>query len=389
MSEQKLPQEAKSSTKAIIYQMCVAVQKCYEMIKGQKVLIEELGDVTIEKEEQVEVKQYSDALTDNHSNFWNTLRNWLNDNFDYSSYKYLILYTTQQFGPKATIADWNDKKVTERLEILNKINKQAEARYKKRTEDSPDDKLAPRPSKVLEDQRFVIDPIREDKLIEVLEKVFIEASTPTLPELYKEIQQKLIKGILDGKRDDFLNSLIGFITKPQVRDESRWEITYEDFDKKVGELITLFKRETRIFPRKFLHNGHIDNLEISKYQAHLFIKKIQDIGYSEVIQEAVTDYLGAIKTVREEFKNYEVPSSRTDNYVREIVKTFNGKYRIALKRCDNIISDSQFFYDETITSFPTPFEGFDVTPSEFRNGLLHSELDDENNNLKWRLETNE
>lgn len=40
MSADKLRQDATASTKGTIYQLCVAVQKCYEMVDGQKVLIE-------------------------------------------------------------------------------------------------------------------------------------------------------------------------------------------------------------------------------------------------------------------------------------------------------------------------------------------------------------
>jgi hypothetical protein len=72
MNTRKLSQDATDSTKGIIYQLCVAVQKCYEMIGGQKVLVESLGDVTIRDHEQVETKYYRDPLTDNHPNFWKT-----------------------------------------------------------------------------------------------------------------------------------------------------------------------------------------------------------------------------------------------------------------------------------------------------------------------------
>ena len=389
MGKPSLSQEAKASTKAIIYQMCVAVQKCYEMVEGQIVLIEELGDVTIEDEEQVEVKHYTDTLADNHPNLWKTIYNWLNDDFNHFPYKYLILYTTQQFGSQSTISEWNEKKVVDRLDLLYKIKDQLEVRFNKTIENTLDDKSVPSPSKVLQYQRYILDPIRKDKLEDILQKFYIEAASPTLPKLYKEIQQKYIKGILDGKRDDFLNSLIGFITKPHVDNMSRWEISYDYFDNKVGELITLFSRETRVFPRKYLNNVHVNDQDVSHYHAYSFVIKIQNIEYSDVILEAVNDYLGTIKTIRDEFQNYEVPVSRTDDYVNEIVKIFRGKYRIALNNCSNVIFDSHNFYDEMITSQPVSFEGFDTTPSGFRNGLIHIELNDKHSNLKWRLETDE
>src|SRR5574340_163512 len=126
MSADKLAQDATASTKGTIYQLCVAVQKCYEMVAGQKVLIESMGDVTIPGAQQVETKLYVDVLTDNHPNFWNTLHNWMQDGFDSTQYAALILYTTQQFGERATISEWNRSTPDQRRAILEAINQSAE-----------------------------------------------------------------------------------------------------------------------------------------------------------------------------------------------------------------------------------------------------------------------
>jgi hypothetical protein len=115
MSNQPLVHDATASTKGTVYQFYVAVQKCFEMTSGQTVLIERYGDVTIDDHEQVETKHYSDPLTDNHLNFWKTLKNWMQDGFDATRYASLLLCTTQQFGANAKIAAWNetDVKLTE------------------------------------------------------------------------------------------------------------------------------------------------------------------------------------------------------------------------------------------------------------------------------------
>jgi len=123
VSETKIRQDATASTRGTIYHLCVAVAKCYELKEGQKLLIEELGDVTIENEQQIEVKQYSARLTDGHHNFWNALKNWLDDGYDHTPYKSLILHTTQEFGSDATISEWNGVDAEKRLELLLAINK--------------------------------------------------------------------------------------------------------------------------------------------------------------------------------------------------------------------------------------------------------------------------
>ena len=127
----KISNDATSSTKGTVYQLCVAVQKCFEMLSGQKVLIEKEGDVTIENEQQVETKFYSDDLTDGHKNLWNTLKNWIQPHFDETAYSSLILFTTQQFGRAATIKDWNDCDLEKRVGLLTSIHAGFEDDYKK------------------------------------------------------------------------------------------------------------------------------------------------------------------------------------------------------------------------------------------------------------------
>ncbi|MCK4629118.1 MAG: hypothetical protein KAT56_08945 [Sedimentisphaerales bacterium] len=384
----KLNQNATEPTRGTIYQLWVAVQKCYEMFEdGQKVLIETQGDVTTVDDEQVEVKHYTDALTDNHPCFWKTLYNWMQDNFNHKPYNSLILYTTQKFGPQATIADWNDKNPDDRLNTIKKILFYSEKRYNVSIIATTKGKKKPPLPEPLKYQQFVLDHIRQKKLNEVIGKFFIEASSPRLPELYKKIKGQRLQSILEGKRDDFLNALFGFITKPDLELGQSWVIRYEDFCTKVTDLTETYRKGTRIFPSVTIPK--LNDQQLQEHDKHLFIQKILDIKHHEAVPEAVNDYLVAIKTVREEFKNYSVPVPRTDKYTRDIVRRFRTQFRQHSLNCSKVIKDSKIFYDAVMLDTPLGFEGFDITCSEFRNGLLHSEMDDETKNLKWRLEQDE
>lgn len=383
MSNSKLNHDATASSKGTIYQFCVAVQKCYEMVAGQKVLIESQGDVTISDSQQVETKLYSDPLTDGHINFWKTLHNWMQDDFDPTPYTSLILYTTQQFGDRAAISEWNESTTQKRLQILQTIHEQAERRH---TQSQKRTKGKSKISDVLLLQRLIFDSTQRSKLLQVIEKFVIAARSPKLPELYSLIKQQYMKGILDRKKDDFLNTLIGFITQPHATKSQSWEITYDDFTKKIKDLTTTYCQETRIFPRKCLDNSQkIDTKDLEEYRRHTFVKKIHDIEYFEFVTEAIRDYIGAVQTIEDEFKKYEVPPSRTDRYVDELVKVFEKKYRVASRRCRDIIEDSQVFCDEFTSDPSREFEGFEKPEIDFRNGLLHAQLDDDNKNLQWRL----
>ena len=383
-----LNHDATTSTRGTLYQLWVAVQKCYEMFEdGQKVLIETQGDVTKMGEEQIEVKQYSDPLTDNHICFWKTLKNWMQDAFDPKSYNALILFTTQEFGSRATITDWNDKNPTERLAILEAILQESEVRHAERINKTEKGSPEPVPSEVLKYQRFALNQNRRRKLDALIVRCYIEASSPRLPDLYKRIKGQYLKGILEGKQDNFLNSLFGFITRPDKQAVQRWEITNKAFSAKVGELTEIYRKGTRVFPT--VNISGLDEQKKEEHAKRLFVQKIHDIEYSAVIPDAINDYQKAIKTIRDEFKEYSVPVTRTEKFTNDIVRKFETKHRLHSRNCSEVVRDSQNFFDEVMLDAPNSFPGFDETPSEFRNGLLHSELDDKNKNLNWRLETDE
>lgn len=172
MSNSKLNHDATASSKGTIYQFCVAVQKCYEMTAGQKVLIESQGDVTISGSQQVETKYYSDPLTDGHINFWKTLHNWMQDDFDPTRYTSLILYTTQRLGERSTISKWNESTPQKRLDILQAIYQQAEKREVERQEKALLTK--PKTPDVLLLQRFILGAERRSKLIQVIENLLLK-----------------------------------------------------------------------------------------------------------------------------------------------------------------------------------------------------------------------
>lgn len=385
MSNHRLVHDASASTKGTIYQLYVAVQKCFELVSGQKVLIEKAGDVTISDSQQVETKLYRDPLTDNHLNFWKTLNNWMQDKFDDTGYSSLILYTTQQFGGHAMIAEWNGADHSRRIKILEAIHSQAEEREEQRKKKNPADKTST--PEVLLFQRRILDTAKRDKLCRIIEKFVIASCSPLLDELYKRISDQYCKGILDGKRNDFLNSLLGFVISPEAIQGNSWEITYEQFDAKVGELRPLYARETRIFPTKHFDGATTQSeSDVEPYHGRLFVQKINDIDYHDVISQAIYEYIGASRTVLEEFKNYEVPRSRHTNYEQEVLAVFQARYRNAARNVSDVIRDSKNFFDQISAEEPPSFTGFDKPPRAFRNGVIHMNCDDPEKMLKWRLE---
>jgi len=64
----KLKHDATLTIAAIIYQFYKAVEKSFDLRKGEKLFIEKYGDITISNNLQIEVKRYEKPLTDLHVN---------------------------------------------------------------------------------------------------------------------------------------------------------------------------------------------------------------------------------------------------------------------------------------------------------------------------------
>ena len=280
----KLKHDASESTAAIVYQFYVAVDKCFDLVGGEKVYIEKYGDITISDREQIEVKQYSDKLTDLHENIWKTIANWLQVGFKADKYKELILFTTQEFGNKTLFSDWNDSKSADEKEaILEKVA----ATYKDRKSKSTETEALV--DKVLEGSTRV-------KLKDILNRFRIYDATLRDYEYLNYLKEKHGKGVLNSKRGALIDSLLGYLVSPKDGGSTGWEVAYEDFSKQVESLTSQFSSGTKIFPKKYLVSTPSSE-ELAEKSTHLFVKKIEEIQYEEVKEDAIRDYINTNKTM--------------------------------------------------------------------------------------------
>jgi len=381
MSDQKLANDASSSTHGLIYQFYIAVLKCFEMTEGQKVILERYGDVTVSASQQFEVKHYGDALTDSHINFWNTLNNWLRPDFDASQYSALVLFTTQKIGPNSSLREWNEVGLVARMNILKSIIDEAEVREQKRQNDKKGQGDTPQ---ILHLQRRVMERLQIEKLRKVIELFVIADASPDLPNLYARLKQIHCKGILEKNRDDFLSSLLGYILSPSVEEGKSWEITYNEFSNKVAALTALYHKGTSRFPVKYRRPPQTE--DITALHDNPFTAKIRDIQYHEVISKAISDYLYASNTVFEEFREYKAPTDNYKVFAEEVLDQIEPTRRLALRSVKDIIPDSQSFYDNVMQLTVPTFSGFETPIPSFRNGVIHMHFNDPSKKLKWRLE---
>ncbi|WP_459814924.1 hypothetical protein [Campylobacter concisus] len=363
--------------KPIIYQFLIALEKCFEMQDDESVWIEKYGDVTSSSGIQIEVKDYQKNLTDLDHNVWKTLKNWLDDNFKATKYKNLILSTTQTISKSSKFIDWNTKNKDEKYQILNlianKINKQ------KKKSDST--------RKLLND---VLKPDKNHKLLEILEKFTIQSEANNDEVLYKKLKETRTDGILEEKKGEYLDSLIGYIINPAMT-SSGWEIKNKDFRQKTKSLIETYTSTTKVFPK--IEIPLITNDIIEEHQSYLFVQKIEDINYCEVKSEAISDFIYSRTVLNEELKNYEISKKEYRHYENELLKSFQVKRRNALLNANstNLINESKKLYNNTTDEAAPNFYNFNDTPKSYRNGILHELANDSDNpsNIVWKLEVSD
>ena len=369
MSDSKLPFNASASAQGIIHQFYIGLNKCFSLVSGERVYIERYGDISVSNGCQIEVKNYSDELTDVHENIWKTLKNWLHPNFDPSLYKSLILLTTQYFGTSSSFFKWNILESSQKLTILNDIYDQYSKRNKK----------SETTEKILD---YVMSDKNKVKLKTIIDKFVITTGCSNGDELFNQIKDEHGKGVFPENRDDFINSLLGYIISPPVADKSGWEISFENFSAELAKYTDLYRTKTFIFPtRKNV------NFDINQYNEHMFVQKIKEIEYEDEVPHAISDYVQTNDIIINDLKKHTIPPTVYETYNDNLADIHNQEYRAAKRHCskDNIIDASQDFYDEIFRKPVPPFANFSMTPLFFRNGIIHGLIDDNNRNLKWKL----
>ncbi|MFZ6770466.1 hypothetical protein ACO0LM_25705 [Undibacterium sp. Di26W] len=372
--------DATASTVAVVFQLGVAVDKCYELASDQTLVIEELGDVTIENLTQIEVKCYTDSLTDGHPNFWNTVTNWSDKSFDQSKYKSLVLYTTQPFGAQATIADWNSCDIDRRLELLVAINKEFENEFNKKFSNN----AAATASKTLLQQRALLSDTNRARFLEVIGKIFIETSSPSPSDLYTKLLNVRSKGILKKHKQKFVDTLIGYVARLGRPKVQRWEITGEEFDVYLQDLYTLFCRESHTFPSA--HYDDFDPTTIPSPSYDHFVQKILDIDHHKHVADAIHHYHTTINTISDLFGDHTIYVKDLLEFKKQVAKKFDLEYDSACLSYEPTINNSKIFYIKVMLSQPPNFRGFEDSPSWFRNGVLHLRMNNHPDQFQWMLQ---
>lgn len=379
LEKKSVVNDASGIVGGFLYQFYVALNYCFELKKSEKLYIEKFGDVSIKGITQIEVKNYSNPLTDAHDNFWKTLHNWCDESFKPKDYKYLILLTTQQIGMYSQLKDWNQKNKEEKIKIVVSIAEE----YCEKNKSPNSSSLI---SKVNQ-MKSVISIENRDRLEIILEKFRIIDCAPGFEEFFENVKNQYARHIPEANKDSYLNALLGFILNPKIV-SNNWEITYESFTDEVQNQTGLYHEKTIIFPKI---RKRPSQEQIDEQKEALFVKKLDDISYYEVKNEAITDFLYTNNLLLNELHRYQLNPDIMLNYATDLLSVFESKKRRYIRNLSSsmeeksIIKESQNFYDDVTGEKAQSFVNFNDTPIKFRNGFYHIMAEDDEKTVVWRL----
>ena len=374
MSGGQTKNAALTTALAFHYQMLIGLDKCFSLEDSESIWFETDGDVSllspkVKNSTQTEVKDYVAPLTDHHENLWKTLKNWLAPEFDHSKYSVLVLHTTQAFGATTRLKDWNLQNTGQRLNVLKAI-------FAERSEKQLS---AENPSEIIKLQKAVM-VVDELLLQQVLGKITLITEADNAQKLQKRILAKPV-GIPKNNLISYLHGLVGFVYTQAT--QQSWCISHKDFFAKCEELTTQLCKKEFTFP---LFNGYeASELEVEVYQDKSFVKKISEIEHHEMITDAVGNWIELQNSLNDELDEYPLYKGKTIDYQKKLVKRFKLAYSTAQLDVVDQIKSSKFLYNKTISEQPLNF-GNDIPPIEYKNGLIHDAMDDEERDLKWKVE---
>lgn len=387
----KLPFDATTLFKALHYQLLVAIEECHGLKPDECLWIEAMGDVTVPGKTQIEVKHYSDDLTDNHQNFWNTVKNWLHDGFDRCAYKTLVLLTTQEFGVQSRLKGWNSLSPEKRLMVMEAIASEAQAKPKTQGASGPASDR--KPPKLWTLQDHVLSPERRLALMEVLERMHIIPGEDALPERIDNYKTHFLKPIRLSRQQQYLDELLGFVFSTG-RVLNGWKITHGEFTVKLSELTQAHRNHPSEFP--LVDTGVLEGqVDVDEVRSMLFAQKILEIDGGKYLKDAALHRLVAQKAISDLYKDQIPVKPGLELYLHNHRSTHFLKREAAMLDCDEVKDsvalkkESRKFYLARLSATPAPFCGMANTMPEFRNGIYHMLANDsptsKDKEFHWKL----
>lgn len=365
----KARNDASLSKLGDIYQYYKGLLDCFTLEKGESLLIEVCGDVSILSYQknrciQKEIKHHvgKTALSDRHIDFWKTIKNWVTDYETSSRFKKLEFYTTSDIPDDCKLSGWNEKTAQERYDIISGIGTKRKKNEKTFRE--------------FYDAIFNSEEIEKEDIICVLEKVSIIPLEPHINELRGLFDKHISHYIPEANRTLYIDALLGMLVGIIKEPPHKWEITKEKFDKLAQGITASYITDGKAPLPNCLCDLEPSESEESSLNEKLFVKQIERIEYRTMIPQAVSDYWRMNKIVKKYFDDDPTFNTNLIGYRKNLKRNIDvEKEESVLELTENsrreIILGSKRLYLKVIKKEATDFGTIVQNQSFFQCGVIH------------------
>jgi hypothetical protein len=253
-----------------VYQILIALDKCFDAKKNQTIWVECFGDI-YDGTKSIEVKHHSSGgnLASNSVDVWKTLKNIVIE--DTSDMGEFILHTTQKIPTDSIFYEWNTLTPTKKYTLMKNH--------------SPSDTALPYYSEVMK--------VKRRDLLPILKVFIIKSSQIQVEEFWSELSNhRHLTSIHADYREDAVKWLHGYINLKAVQRPYYWHININDFDEDYRVYCQKFKTNKIPFP-----NTSKDLVNKDTSVSFSFLSELKDIGVKKRARaEAVSDYLRSISS---------------------------------------------------------------------------------------------
>lgn len=255
-----------------IYQYFIALLDCFSLSKGEAMLIETKGDVSIVSSDgknrfQKEIKHHFGKrnLADRSADFWNTLDNWCKERNDMSSFAKLVFYTTSTITSQSIFHDWNKRTPQERYDLLQKCGLETKEHEKS-----------------FREHYNSIFALSKADVEAVLAKIEIWPNQRVISEL-DELFAKETRQIPQENKRKYIESLLGQVLGKVVDPPHKWEVKQEEFDQMVIDNTARFAKASHVYLETLNSGTPPTTDDLQALTGKVFVKEIERIEYKEVI----------------------------------------------------------------------------------------------------------
>ncbi|WP_241149116.1 hypothetical protein [Photobacterium sanguinicancri] len=234
-----------------VYQVLIAIEKCFEAKPNETIWIECFGDV-YNGHTYTEVKHHCEEhnLSSNSKDFWNTLKNLVIE--DSSQFEEVVLHTTSIISDRSIFKSWNEVDVEERFKKIKDFNPchSTKALYER-----------------------IFKEATEDEIKSILSRFTIKHSCLKVEQQWgKLIEMGKLRCLEENYRESVLHWVYSYVNKRAMENRYYWQVNINDFDDAFRFQVNRWGGDKIPFPK---YDEQCNLNDVRKFN---FLDEYKDIG---------------------------------------------------------------------------------------------------------------